>query len=1449
MTDRPTDHVRNTLPQWRVNITSTHHRFAFSQRLALSQRHFASRHSNGRSFAFVAMSHARAHSHSRALRRRAWSPLASRELSSSARASRPRASLRARLAFAFVLAAAVVARAEAQCTSTSESWPLALGNGVTYDEPYARAVETTYFTGFASYVHWDGTLGANAYTKVSEGACASPQPPSPPPSPPPPPAQASFAMALEFAGYSKSELDASAGARERIRGGIAAFLGIDEEEVVIEGFEDATTTTRRRDLLATRVRLRFRVNTPTYTDATTLASTMTTVASDPSGLTASMKKFGLPFLSGLVVTPPTGVAAPPPPPPSPPPPPPSPPPECGNGVLVTGVEDGCEQGFGQFKDLPVPWGCVTKCTTREGWVCTGNVANGIEYGLFNPNSLAAMCNCSNPAGTYASSYVATQDEACQMTPVAGVNVFPTCLYPERCLANGAGCATGSEGINCKFCQIGYFKSGSICEKCGDNTIMNVAIAVVCIILFGVVGFKTAEALGNTSISIIKNMANSFQFFSISFSVDIDWPSFITKVGDWFKAFNFNIEFVAPECIAQGGISWNLIFWSSTVVVPGSVFGFIILLDRYNQWKYLRTLNKIHSEKQDDGETVRYWIEKRSIIGRLYRAFEDTSGEKIVLELARQYRSRASLRSFAVLCLTIMYLPVVRVCLQAFDCTETTEGQILTYDANVYCTDVTHIVAQVAAAFFLLVIGVGLPVAVIWKVRQIRVSGKLDDAQTIDTYGALYDVYRRPDLTSTDKLEIAITAKKLMKQKSDAQQKANDAQAAAEAGAAVGMGRRASLARSSSRFARSASLRRDDSKLSSSKSMKVDAAVEVATAAEENVIDKETQEFIDDCERDDAEAKAKTDAVDGNEPAEKAEKGAMPGTSEPLAERQGSRQGSAKSFSLQRTFRTSASTRARDAAERMTWRDRFALYYLSVEMVQKLGAVLGGSPQITPEADAYVLTAVFGLTAIFVAWAQPWRIIALGFGKWRLNNTLNRVEATAMFLQCLVTVLPLIFENYSTVATSFIMGIIMLLFSVRLLMFVSERMGVKRDKRMDLEKRPEQAMTLYQETIVTHGRLGNIIRMYATKFDFAVQRRKVRARMEAVRDAMFARIKLMRAETEPPVEQIDALYKIANDMAFIVNALTSDPDPGGESVESVIQRIEGELEADLIAEERREATTKPTLESEALNLIHVVHAYDKARFQITSRMYVYAKSEMISEIALLGGADKIMGKEQMHCPVGFGHEKLIATEVEFTRVDAPYVTDLIRSIETDDIDLTIKALDDAHAIILRHIEWMNAQFAVFAAPGDHLDASKVLVNNWALDVARRELYEHEAYLEQPITITILSLATLFKDYGKVMYAKYLERLVQCDVSMRTRDGGPASKAERHFAMTAIRKEYMDWCREVVVKLGKSKMNARFNPVSKVIAASVGELRTSAMIKMIRRAKKESRKRRGVRWFGK
>ena len=180
------------------------------------------------------------------------------------------------------------------------------------------------------------------------------------------------------------------------------------------------------------------------------------------------------------------------------------------------------------------------------------------------------------------------------------------------------------------------------------------------------------------------------------------------------------------------------------------------------------------------------------------------------------------------------------------------------------------IIQAAAAVMLAIVGIGMPIYVIMQVRKIRLSGKLDDPQTIDSYGPFYDVYRREELTHDHKLEIARI-------------------------------RQTAVA---------SSFRRGEG---TSDERPFDAATDHIAEEIENEARVDMEEDPSDVDRVDIEN-------DSDTPPQKVASGLGK-----LA-----RVLTMTKSALGRT----PSAKARERAHRMHWKDRFALHYLAVELVQK-----------------------------------------------------------------------------------------------------------------------------------------------------------------------------------------------------------------------------------------------------------------------------------------------------------------------------------------------------------------------------------------------------------------------------------------------------------------------------------------------------------------------------------
>ena len=113
-------------------------------------------------------------------------------------------------------------------------------------------------------------------------------------------------------------------------------------------------------------------------------------------------------------------------------------------------------------------GCdPSTCKVKTNWQCENveSLRPGDDFDSYN-------CTCDNPAGTYAS-----PDLDCARTD---------CIYADRCLAYGLGCAPGAGGNACdrcltaadiaelplnersRFSKNGYYKTGQMCTESGSS---------------------------------------------------------------------------------------------------------------------------------------------------------------------------------------------------------------------------------------------------------------------------------------------------------------------------------------------------------------------------------------------------------------------------------------------------------------------------------------------------------------------------------------------------------------------------------------------------------------------------------------------------------------------------------------------------------------------------------------------------------------------------------------------------------------------------------------------------------------------------------------------------------------------------------------------------------------------------------------------------------------------
>ena len=1051
---------------------------------------------------------------------------------------------------------------------------------------------------------------------------------------------------------------------------------------------------------------------------------------------------------------------------------------CGNGWYDERVQREQEDDFcePEVNGIEVK-GCADDCKVKTNWKCENvrSLRPGDDFDSYN-------CTCDNQAGTYAS-----PDLDCARTD---------CIYGERCLAYGLGCAPGAGGNACDRCltaadiaelplneqsglsKNGYYKTGQLCTACPATSAAGLFAVAAVVVVLAFCGFKASQLMGPQATNNLKKIVESLQFFSLSLSMSIKWPGPVLNLGKYLEAFTFSMEFLRPECVAAG-LDWLNIFLSSVFFVPALIFIIIVVNTRRAKHRYKTMVRAIDSERHEDGETV-YWVEKPGFLWGTRRAYESKGGDKIVRELQRQYRFRAALRSFGVLSLTILYLPIVRMCLQSYDCIKIdgVDGLRLEHDIDILCESQRHVIIQAAAAVMLAIVGIGMPIYVIMQVRKIRLSGKLDDPQTIDSYGPFYDVYRREELTLDQKLEIARIR-----------------QTAVE----------------------SSSFRRGEG---TSDERPIDAATDDIVEEIANEVRVDTEEDSSDVDRVDVE-----DDSDARPP-------------QKVASGLGKL---ARALTMTKSaLGRTTSAEARERAHRMHWKDTFALHYLAVELVQKSGIIFTTSPLVAETAvSGWALVFVHWFIGAFVYVCQPWRIMTLSFGKYKVRNCLNRVESFAGFLQGVGPFLAMIFpvqrdalgEVQQTVTLAVISVLLMIiitgLLSIRIIVFAGERVAVKR-KKMDIDKDPEKCMQNVHKQLVKFATSRAIVSMFAFKADFDIKRRKARARLEDTRQAMLSRIDILKSQQtdEDYSDKITALYEVANEMAHIVNTIVPQAPPTGPNAEGCIELLDQRLASILKdVDIRAQANALDAPNPAAVHIVMKVHAFDTIIGRLDEHLLEFAAAELVSELAELGRRHAELRHTRSCVAIGFGDAELRTT---FSALQSSIET-LRHAIEKDDFEAVFTTLNDAKGIIDSHLRWCRDQCEVFTSAEDEhpyfLEDEPPLTTEF-FKATVKVIQSHEKQLSKFKSKCIRNWPPLFKNFGRVKYIQGFAEQLQNQLHLDLNEGTPEEAKAVFDQVLAFTDGFALWCGDLVTQVEGSEIFIVFEPIARAMVESLKAIRADA-----------------------
>ncbi len=382
--------------------------------------------------------------------------------------------------------------------------------------------------------------------------------------------------------------------------------------------------------------------------------------------------------------------------------------DAGTGQTSPEVCKSC--GPGKYGDQTALTRCKSCPTGKFSFGGTGHTSSWIACG--------SLSNCS--FGFYAnSSSVGHLCYQCQDNATTSVNATSV--------------NAGRAGPMCGACISGYFKSGKKCIACGAFPWQ--FLLVLLIFGFGAYALKK-YGISTDGLMRLKILSNFIQVMSLTAVILVSWPAALSWVNHAFQSVANFTTLLQPRCVFT---SLNYYFTFS-----GAIFGFILTLCAlaYLRRYFRRTLsdmeanaNSLQGERLDEAKYKKIMSNKETVdalavtfallaytplLERLFLLMNcentDSHGNKII------YCNPSNLTS----CST---------------------GPWLKSDVTINCTTATYAFAKILSVCLIILVGVGLPGWIFYKVIKIKqkpppegLQSALDDGKYLNKYGALYKWY-------------------------------------------------------------------------------------------------------------------------------------------------------------------------------------------------------------------------------------------------------------------------------------------------------------------------------------------------------------------------------------------------------------------------------------------------------------------------------------------------------------------------------------------------------------------------------------------------------------------------------------------------------------------------------------------------------------------------------------
>ena len=299
------------------------------------------------------------------------------------------------------------------------------------------------------------------------------------------------------------------------------------------------------------------------------------------------------------------------------------------------------------------------------------------------------------------------------------------------------CSDAYEGAMCANCADGYFSVGSECYKClDDGGIQDVAVYIISAV--GVislwVGMNTVVAGGYDAFDITLIF---LQVLSTVQSFQLKWPESLTILSQAASLVNFDLDFIAPNCLTK----WQYIHRTILTLFLPLVLMFAAFVSVL--WKARSILKESGSHPGIKHSLKIIWA-SLATPGKFLAQKTYDDGLNLNWERREELNTMVDDRISKL----ISFLVVVynNLCLKSFGsfyCVErgAGKGSYLYQDPNISCwDDPEHHFLVTISIISIIIYVIGIPTTVTLVLRSARRNNSLYTPESINRFGFLYCRY-------------------------------------------------------------------------------------------------------------------------------------------------------------------------------------------------------------------------------------------------------------------------------------------------------------------------------------------------------------------------------------------------------------------------------------------------------------------------------------------------------------------------------------------------------------------------------------------------------------------------------------------------------------------------------------------------------------------------------------